>query len=240
MQRLWPDPAPIDEQGLFDAYALDRPDPWLRANFVASLDGAVESDGRSRGLSNQLDQRLLQLLRAQADAVLVGAGTLRQEGYGALRLKPDLMELRDSPEQPTLVIVSAALELDPTSRVFAQSPVRPVVLTHGAADPERSAALSAVADVVVTGASVVDLALGRAELARRGLLHVLCEGGPHLFGSLLAANLVDELCLTMSALLTGPGAGRIVAGPTIGDPQPMRLAHLIEADGTLFTRYARI
>jgi riboflavin biosynthesis pyrimidine reductase len=243
MQRLWPEPAALDEDGVLDAYELDRGAPHLRVNFVSSLDGAVEEDGYSRGLSNPVDQRVLQLLRVHGDAVLVGAGTLRHEGYGPMRLKPDLVEQRRKrglADQPTLVAVSAALDLDPSSRLFREAPVRPVVLTHGATDPDRREALAAVADVVVTGESVVDLAVGRAELARRGLSQVLCEGGPHLFGSLLAAGLVDELCLTMSPLLTGPGAGRIVAGPKIGGPQPMRLVHLIEADGTLLTRYARV
>jgi riboflavin-specific deaminase-like protein len=243
MQRLWPEPAALDEAEALDAYALDRGAPHIRLNFVSSLDGAVEEDGRSRGLSNPVDQRVLQLLRVHADAVLVGAGTLRQERYGPMRLKPDLVERRRRrglAEQPTLVAVSAALDLDPSSRLFQEAPVRPIVLTHGAADPDRREALAAVADVVVTGESVVDLAGGRAELARRGLSQVLCEGGPHLFGSLLAAGLVDELCLTVSPLLTGPGAGRIVAGPRIGDPQGMRLVHVIESGGTLLTRYARV
>jgi riboflavin biosynthesis pyrimidine reductase len=243
MQRLWPDPAPLDEDGLLDAYALERGDPHLRVNFVSSLDGAVEEDGYSRGLSNPVDQRVLQLLRVHADAVLVGAGTLRHEGYGPMRLKPDLVEQRRKrglAEQPTLVAVSAALDLDPSQRMFTEAPVRPIVLTHGAADPDRRDALAAVADVVLTGGSVVDLAVGRAELARRGLTQVLCEGGPHLFGSLLAAGIVDELCLTMSPLLTGAGAGRIVAGPKTGGPQPMRLVHLIESESTLLTRYARV
>jgi riboflavin biosynthesis pyrimidine reductase len=243
MQRLWPEPAVLTEDALLDAYALDRTHPHLRVNFVASLDGAVEEGGFSRGLSNPVDQRVLQLLRVHADAVLVGAGTLRHEGYGAMRVKPELAKARVQrglAEQPTLVTVSAALDLDPSDKLFADAPVRPIVLTHGAADPDRHEALAEVADVVVTGESVVDLAVGRAELARRGLTQVLCEGGPHLFGSLLAAQVVDELCLTMSALLTGAGAGRIVAGPGIAGPQPMRLVHLIESEGTLLTRYARI
>jgi riboflavin biosynthesis pyrimidine reductase len=243
MQRLWPEPAALDEDQVLDAYALDRDGPHLRLNFVSSLDGAVEEDGYSRGLSNPVDQRVLQLLRVHADAVLVGAGTLRHEGYGPMRVKPDLAEQRrrrGHAEQPTLVAVSAALNLDPSSRLFREAPVRPIVLTHGAADPDRRDALAAVADVVVSGGSEVDLAAGQAELARRGLSQVLCEGGPHLFGSLLTAGLVDELCLTMSPLLTGPGAGRIVAGSKIGDPRQMRLVHVIESRGTLLTRYARL
>ena len=242
MRRLWPDPEPLDEDALLDAYELDNGKPTLRVNFVTSLDGAVEEDGHSRGLSSPLDQRLLQLLRVHADAVMVGAGTLRHEGYGAMRLKGDLpvrRQQRGRPEQPTLVAVSAALDLDPGHRMFTEAPVRPIVLTHAASPEDRREALAAVADVILTGESVVDLAVGQAELAGRGLTHVLCEGGPHLFGGLVAADLVDELCLTVSALLTGPGAGRIVAGPVRNEPQSMRLVHLIEADDALLTRYAR-
>jgi riboflavin biosynthesis pyrimidine reductase len=98
-----------------------------------------------------------------------------------------------------------------------------------------------VADVVTCGTGTVDLAAGRTALTDRGLWHVLCEGGPHLFGTLVAADLVDELCLTVSPLLAGAGAGRIVAGPAHPEaPLAMSLAEIIHADdGTLLTRYRR-
>ncbi len=242
VNRLWPDPAALDDDGVFEAYGLQRKGPWLRANFVSSLDGAAESDGYSRGLSSPVDKRVFALLRAHADAIMVGAGTLRHEGYGPARTPADQLARRHTAglaEHPTLVIVSAALNLDPSHRVFTEAPVRPIVIAHAGAPDDRRAALAPVADVITCGESVVDLSVALAELARRGLAQVLCEGGPHLFGSLLAANLVDELCLTVSALLTGPGAGRIVAGPGRSEPLPMRLAHLLEADGTLLTRYTR-
>ncbi len=242
VNRLWPDPALLDDDGLFDAYGLSRAGPWLRVNFVSSLDGAVESDGYSRGLSNSVDQRVFALLRVHTDAVMVGAGTLRHEGYGPARTAPEHMARRQAAglaEHPTLVIVSAALNLDPSRRVFAEAPVRPIVIAHAAAPEDRRDALAPVADVITCGESVVDLSVALAELARRGLAQVLCEGGPHLFGSLLAADEVDELCLTVSPLLTGAGAGRIVAGPARPEPLGMRLAHLIESDGTLLTRYTR-
>ena len=240
--RLWPDPAPLDDDGLFEAYGLSRGGPWLRVNFVSSLDGAVESDGYSRGLSNAIDQRLFALLRVHTDAVMVGAGTLRHEGYGPARTAADQLARRHAAglaEHPTLVIVSAALNLDPSHRVFTEAPVRPIIVAPAGAPDDRSDALAPVADVITCGESVVDLSVALAELAHRGLAQVLCEGGPHLFGSLLAADLVDELCLTQSPLLTGAGAGRIVAGAGRSDPLPMRLAHLLEAEGTLLTRYAR-
>ena len=84
----------------------------------------------------------------------------------------------------------------------------------------------------------VDIRAMLAQLAERGLTRVLCEGGPHLLGSLQAAQALDELCLTVSPALAGPGAGRITAGVGV-EPQRMRLAHVLTDDELLFTRYVR-
>ena len=243
MQLIWPPPATtLDDDGLRDLYAPDRSRAGLRVNFVTSLDGAVEVGGYSRGLSGRADQRVLGLLRQHCDALIVGAGTLRHEGYGAIRLDPARRSWRVEQglaEVPTLVVVTAALDLDPAQGAFAEAPVRPIVLTHAGAPAQRRAALEAVADVLVHGSDEVDLAAGVASLHERGLRQVLCEGGPHLFGSLLAAGVVDELFLTVSPLLAGPGADRIIAGPPCEDPVPLRPAHIVEADGMLLTRYIR-
>src|SRR5690606_15179555 len=112
------------------------------------------------------------------------------------------------PGHPALVIVSGSLDLDPHSPAFAAAPRRPVVLTHAAAPVARRSALEPVADVLVAGEARVNLAAGLALLRARGLAHILCEGGPHLLGALTAADLVDEMCLTLSPVLAGPGAGR--------------------------------
>jgi riboflavin biosynthesis pyrimidine reductase len=246
MHLIWPthrnQETGLDEAGLRDLYAPPRPRPWLRVNFVASLDGAVEVDGYSRGLSGKPDQKVLSLLRQHCDALMVGAGTLRHEGYGPIRLDAQRRAWRREQglaEIPPLVIVSAALDLDPQASALKDAPVRPILLTRAAAPPERQASLAKVADVAVCGETKVDLAVGLAELNRRGLRQVLCEGGPHLFGALLAAELVDELCLTVSPLLAGPGAGRIVAGVTREVPVELALRHIVAADGMLLTRYAR-
>jgi riboflavin biosynthesis pyrimidine reductase len=243
VRRLWPDPGVLDDDALRDAYAPDRGRACLRTNFVTSLDGAVEIDGHSRGLSSDVDQAVFHVLRAHTDAVLVGAGTMRQEGYRAVRSPEPVGARRRATglaEHPTLVIVSGSLlGLDPTAEVLTKAPVRPIVLTHEAAPADRRAALAAVADVVSCGPDSVDLATGIAELHRRGLGQLLCEGGPHLFGALLAADLVDELCLTMSPQLAGPGSGRIIAGDTRAVPLGLRLVQLIGAGDELFTRYAR-
>ena len=84
----------------------------------------------------------------------------------------------------------------------------------------------------------VDLRHAIDELAARGLPQVLCEGGPHLFGALLAAGLVDELCLSLSPVLVSGDAGRIATGVEV-PPQHMRLVHALPADEMLLLRYAR-
>jgi riboflavin biosynthesis pyrimidine reductase len=241
MRRLWPDPAELDEAALIEAYAPD-PDRPVRLNFVASLDGAVTLDGASAGLSSAADRRVFGLLRMHCDALLVGAGTLRHEGYHAVRLDETRRSWRRAhgrPEYPTLVVVSGSLNLDPGQAAFADAPVRPVVLTHAAAPPDRRAAMEAVTDVVACGETAVDLTAGLAALRRRGLALILSEGGPKLCGSLLAEGLVDELCLTISPLFAGPGAGRLVDGPRREIPVGMSLVHVLTEEGALLTRYAR-
>jgi riboflavin biosynthesis pyrimidine reductase len=238
--RLWPDPSgrPLDDDDLAEQYA---PQPGVRVNFVTSLDGAVALDGYSAGLSGPADKRVFGLLRMLADAVLVAAGTLRHEGYRAIRLSEQRRHWRRAhgwPEYPTLVVVSGTLDLKPEQAAFADAPVRPIVLTHEAAPADRRAALEKVADVIPTGPTEVDLAAAVAHLRDRGLTRVLSEGGPYLLGALTAADQVDELCLTVSPLLAGPGAGRITAGPPT-PPRALALKHILAADDMLLLRYTR-
>lgn len=241
IRRVWPAPVdgPLDDERLADLYG--RPGPaHLRVNFVTGLDGAVELDGHSAGLSGEPDKRVFGVLRMLCDALVVGAGTLRQEQYNALRLDERRRAWRRAhglAEYPTLVVVSRSLTLDPAQAAFTDAPVRPLVLTSERAN--APAGLTDVADLLRHGTDKVDLAGGLAALHARGLRHLLCEGGPHLFGALTAAGLVDELCLTVSPLLTGPGAGRITAGPSC-PPLGMTLRHVLAADdGALILRHTR-
>jgi riboflavin biosynthesis pyrimidine reductase len=242
MNRILPPTGPLSDVELVAAYQPDRARPGLRTNFVASLDGAVHLDGYSKGLSGEADRAVFSILRRHADAVLVGAGTLRQEQYHRLRLAATHSAWRVTQglsAQPTLVIVSSSLDLDPRQSALAEAPVRPIVLTHAGPDPARLAALEPVAEVLVVGDPTVDLAAGLAELRRRGLDQILCEGGPRLFGDLIAADLVDELCLTISPVLAGAGSERIVTGALTSAPRNLRPIQIIEADGFLLTRYGR-
>jgi riboflavin biosynthesis pyrimidine reductase len=208
---------------------------------VASLDGAAVVGGRSAGLSSPGDRRVFWALRALADVIVVGAGTARAEGYHATRLKEPWasLGLRGSrPAAPPLALVSQSLDLDPALPLIASAPddARTIIITCESSPAERRAALARAADVIVAGEHSVDLAAALAALADRGLGHVLCEGGPRLLSDIVAGGLLDELCLTLSPVLAGPGLVRILAGNAF-PAERLRLAHLLEEDGVLFARY---
>jgi riboflavin-specific deaminase-like protein len=234
----------LTEAEVIETYQVeDRSVPHVRSNFVSSVDGAVEIDGQSKSLSGKADQEIFGKLRMLSDVVLVGAGTVRAEGYNPLRLGAKRREWRQAnglPENPTLAIVSSRLDLNPVNPVFADAPIRPLVFTHAAAPPDRQEALAEVADVLVCGEAEVDLGAAVAALAERGLPQILSEGGPHLLGSLTEADLVDEMCLSLAPLLAGPGAGRITAGPDSPVARRLSLKSVLAADdGYLFMRYLR-
>lgn len=224
--------------------------PWLRANMVATLDGAARSpDGLSASISSDADRRVFGRLRAFADVVLVGAGTARDEGYRPARVREELRARRQAAGQtevPAIALVSRSLDLDLGSELLASATVGTIVVTCGASDARRRADVAAVADVVVAGDDDVDLVAAVAELRERGLARVHAEGGPRLLADLVALGLVDELLLTVSPLVAGGSFAsghdvpRILAGTPLPDaPRPVRLHHVLEEDGTLFLSYRR-
>lgn len=232
----------LSDAALLDAYAIDRSsEPRLRANFVSSLDGSATVNGRSGGLGNADDQRLMTILRTVADVILVGAGTVRAEGYGGVRMPQPSVGWRRAAglsDHPRLAVVSARLDLEPEHPFFRESVARPLVLTRTQAPATRRKALEAVAEVVDCGEASVDPALIVSALAERGMPQILCEGGPHLFGALIEADLVDELCLSLSPLLVAGNAGRIAQGAS-ESVRAMRLLHVLPAGDMLLLRYAR-
>ncbi|MFC4140044.1 MULTISPECIES: pyrimidine reductase family protein [unclassified Microbacterium] len=239
MDLLWPDPASgLDDEALLALIAMPEGRDWLRMNFIASIDGAATRDGRSGGLGDAADRRLFDLLRRPADAILLGAGTARIEGYGGMRLDAASVawrEARGLAAHPTFVLISRSLHLDPASPIFTEAPVRPIICTVVGAPARR---LADVADVIVCGEGDVDPLRVRAELADRGLRHVHGEGGPHVFGSFLAAGAVDALHLTIAPTLEGGASGRITSGAT-ASPTGMHLASVLRAADELFLHYAR-
>ncbi|WP_040791318.1 pyrimidine reductase family protein [Nocardia paucivorans] len=240
----------LDDEELAARYAYPARlgQPWVRVNFVSSIDGAATSAGRTGGFGTPADKRVFGLLRELADVVLVGAGTVRAENYGGART--DEVFRRWLFEQgfgghptgtaPPIAVVTAFGALDPTGRLFAEATTPPLILTTAAASEERRKEFTAAgAEVIIAGEreitphAVIDL------LAARGLRRVLCEGGPRLFGQLLTADLVDELCLTTAPVLTG-GTSMRISVSQVEFRMPMRLDDLIyDSDGTVLTRWVR-
>ncbi len=272
MRQIYPAPAgspevPASGLGRLYAYPERLAQPWVRANRVASVDGAATLSGRSGGLSGDADKLLFAVLRGLADVVLVGAGTARAEGYGPARpgaaggLWPALRAGRAA--APPIAVLTRRLDLDLTSALLTgpAAGARTIVITSAAAPAGLRKAAAAVADVIVAGDDRVDLRAAVAALADRGHRRLLTEGGPRLLGDLAGAGLLDELCLTVSPLLAGGTGGRILdaagavalgaAPPVLAGAAPadeaaspgslgrLTLAHVLADEDYLLCRYLR-
>ena len=196
-------------------------EPWLRVNFVSTVDGAATGDdGTSRSINNGADKVVFDLLRGLSDAVVVGAGTVRVEGYAVGR-KP-------------LVVVSRTGSVPATQR--SAEPGKVLMATVSTA-PYLDEARSILGQdhVLVLGSHRVDLARLKDELVLRGFRHLLSEGGPHLLRDLLDQGVADELDTTTVPRVIGGAHPRITDGPPVD--VPLRLATLAEHDGTLLARW---
>jgi riboflavin biosynthesis pyrimidine reductase len=246
VQQVFPRSDTDDVDPVAAYHDVDRPAPagrpWVLVNMVASVDGATAVDGRSGPLGGEADRRLLGVLRGLADVVLVGAGTVRAEGYGPPRTPvAEVGERRADRGQavrPRLAVVSGRADLDPSAALFAdRDPDDPPPLVYTSTDvpPDRLVGLYGVAEVVATDGAP-EVAAVVADLHDRGVGIVLCEGGPSLVAQLCSAGLVDELCLSVSPLIVGSGSG-LLAGAPLPTPTSLRLAHVLTADDFLFCRY---
>lgn len=230
---------PAGTADLAAAYAYPDAGPWLRANMVSSADGAATRDGLTGKLGGPADRWLLSLLRALSDVVIVGASTVRSEGYGPVPPRDWWAELREGrPPAPPLAIVSRSLDFDFDAPVFTEALTPTIVLTCDCAPVDRLRACEKRAEVITAGGERVDADAALDALAERGLVRQLTEGGPRLLASFVAAGRLDELCLTISPQLTAGDAARVLNGPAI-EPMPLRLGHVLEEDDFVFLRYVR-
>jgi len=237
----------LDTEQLIDLYRHPRPadaTAWVRTNFVTTLDGSIQGlDGRSGSINTPSDHWLFALHRAHADAIVVGAGTVRSEGYRAVDLTGWQRDVRSSlglAPFPLLVVVSASLDIDPL--IAAEEATGPVMIitTEDHSTDEHARFVDAGIEVLATGRSSVDLPVAIDQLAGLGCQRLLCEGGPHLHRDLLAADLVDELSTTVSPSVVGGVGQRSTAGDALPDLRTFALESAVLAeDGALFTRYRR-
>ncbi len=214
------------------AAAVDPDLPLVRANFITSLDGSVTgADGKSGSINGPADLRVFQLLRAQSDAVFVGAGTARIEGYQDTDIPEGLQPLRDD-AHPRLITVTRSGQLDP-----AFLAARPLIITaQGHPAASMLAEKVPADDLLIFGAQAVDFRAALRELKQRGYANILCEGGPHLMGSLVEHGLVSELCLSFSPQIVGGDGYRFMVGDL--SPTAARLQVLLSSqDGYLISRW---
>lgn len=241
MRQLFPVPVdPVDPVTVYGDVPRANGRPWVRLNMIASIDGATAVAGRSGGLGGPADRRLYFVLRSLADVVLVGAGTVRAEGYGPASLSSALQDARRQRGQapvPAIAVVSRSCRLDWQSALFTAATVRPMVVTVSDAPAEHRARAAEVADVVLAGKDDVDLTRALDAIAERGARAVLSEGGPSLGGQLASAGLLDELALTLSPRLVSGDAKRILTGSPLAGPVDVQLCSMCEEDGFLFLRF---
>jgi riboflavin biosynthesis pyrimidine reductase len=215
-----------------------RPRPRVVADMVATADGRAAVAGRSAGLGNAADRALLRELRAEADAILVGTGTLAAEGYANL-LDDEARERRVAegrPPHPIVATVSRRLRLPVSEAPVLSEPGVPVVAF--AEEGSAGAPPSVAADLAVVALPApLSLADALAALHARGVRGVLCEGGPSLLRRLVAAGLLDDLCLTVAPLLAAGDAPAILAGDPLPDPARLALRAVHRADDHVFLHY---
>lgn len=237
MQRLWP--LPTTDVTPYESVRPDRDGPLVRLNMVLSADGrAADGDGRSGGLGGDADMVVFRALRAHADAILVGAGTARDEGYGPHRIHPSVADQRraDGRVHPArMVLVTRSADLDYRSELFTRAEVPTTVVTCASAPADRRAAAEAAGEVIVAGDDDVDLVGALAQLRERGCDHVLAEGGPGFNAALIGAGLLDELTMTLAPVLAGGDGPAMVEG--MEGSRDLDLIALHTADDHLFCRY---
>ena len=210
----------LDDQALRAHYAPLRA-PWFRLNFVATVDGATQGpDGSSESINNPADKRVFHLLRAMADVIIAGAGTIRDERY--------------RPNPKPVCVVSRSGAMPPT--LLGPGGGQVLMATCGRAPHlEETRSLLGADNVLLLGEYAPDLPALRRELVARGFRDLLCEGGPHLTRDLFAARVVDELCLTTVPRLVAGDHLRVAAGRPVD--VPLRLHSILEDDGTLLGRW---
>ncbi len=234
-----------DPSAVYDA--LELPEgangrPYVFLNMVTTLDGKVALGGSAGGIGSRIDRALMRPIRAAADAIMIGAATLRAEICDPrVDLRYAMRRAHQGrPPQPLAVTVSGALDLEPTNRFLVNGRDRTIVLTTESVPGERRQRLAPYATLVIQDRPRVDLADSLGYLyERHGVRRLLCEGGPSLNQQLLDAGLIEEVFCTIAPKLAGGRGRALVDGdhPAERISARMELVSLYEHQGELYARY---
>ena len=239
---LYPDAVEdVDPDDVVNGERRDYPDdrPWVVLNLIASIDGVTAVGGQTASLSQAPDRAMFASLRAMADFVLVGAGTIRAEQYQAVGLdvqKTMARRQRGQTDVPRLAIVSRKAELDLASSVITGG--HPLMYVTEHINSMRAMQAEVVSELVQSPGQKVSAQFIATDLFERGCALLLCEGGPSLASSLFDADVVDEVHLTIAPWLIGGGPAGLLPA-SIPRPRRYEMRGLMESQGMLFGRWVR-
>jgi riboflavin-specific deaminase-like protein len=244
VQRVLPPPAgPVEVLSLYGNDDRRAPDgrPYVVVNMVTSLDGATAVDGVTAALGSATDRAIFLYLRHLADAVLVGAATVRMEKYGPARssLEAQAERLaRGQTPRPPIVVVSRSVSFDWDTPFFVDADPPPILLLPADTDRRQLRRARQSAEVITAGNGTVDLPGALSELRDLGVKMLLCEGGPTLNTEILRAQLIDEICVTFTPKLAPGGYPRGMFAPAADSLSPsLSIIHVLEEEGFLYVRY---
>jgi riboflavin-specific deaminase-like protein len=217
--------------------------PYVLLSCAMSIDGCLDAPGPQRLiLSGDADLDRVDEERAAADAIMVGAATIRRDNPRLLirsAARRAARIARDLPEHPARVTLTGSGDLDPGARFFAPAGAGAVVYCAAPEAPKLQSRLNELAQVIAVPPPV-GLGAILADLSRRGVRRLLVEGGARLGRELLAAGLVDELALAIAPFFVGAAAAPRFAGPAAyphGSARPMHLAEVRQLDEIVLLRY---
>lgn len=214
--------------------------PYVVCNFVATADGKATAEGKTGLLGGEGDRTVFHLLRTQVDAIIAGTGTLAIERYGLLVRDEGRVALREAEgraPQPLAVVISRSGRVPYDIPLFADRRARIALYVPPEAEVPGTAA--EIVRHAHPGASDGLPAVLRSLRRDHGVGSLLCEGGPALFSAMLADDLVDELFLTVAAVVVGGTELGITTGTALTEMLPLRLVTVLEHEGNLFLRYSR-
>lgn len=230
----------ISDEQLLERYN-SKQRPFVRFNFVSSIDGSAQVDGLSAALGSEGDHRIFALIRRLADVIVVGSGTVRAEGYEGALVSAQDSQWRTSHglrAHPALAIISTGLNLDPDAPIFTQSPVPVMVFTT--VDVTAELRQSFGEDVELIQVAQRDGGCDAAEIVayldQHDLGFIHCEGGPHIFGQFATAGAVDSACVSLSPVLVA-GEGKRITAHDKETFQQFSLHSLFEEENMLFSDY---
>ena len=217
----------------------------IAVNMAVSVDGRINSRTRERfALGSEHDRRLMDVLRERADAVLIGAGTVRHDGHPMLLRYPDLVAKRvrrGASPHPVNVVLSGDLNL-PLKPFFAGDATKRIVFTTRRAGAARIRRFEKVAQVVVLAGKEPGAARVVEELRKRGLKKLILEGGGEVHFAFAKAGLVDEWYVTITPrLIGGRGAPSFLDGEGFlkRDHIKLKLVSSRRVGDELFLRYRK-